>query len=205
MKLDAALADFLRERGATDNDIAYLRHSDAVTELLSWANYREDNGGCVCCDGGRVHYRDCKVFAAWHALEMHEALDAIDAAHEAALHEQAQRAGALLADDWSRRMRSYMSQLETHLYRGSPQRLTVSGIEDALLNQARNANQPAQYFINSRDAALIEQSGAQLPRGIAVIPSQFVPEGTAYLLGEQTPLDDAPTVDDGDRLDVDDP
>lgn len=223
VKVDAALADLLRERGATDDELLHLEKFDAVRDLLSWASYRDDAGDCLSCDGGRVHYRDCVVFKAWHALGMSEALGAIEAAHEVALYEHARRGGKVAGIEAFVQNEGTLFQIDrTYDYESArvaqPQTLTITGLMASLENQARN-DAPAPLFVTQRDYDILRRDGV-LPAasesacaagfgGIRVQPSPYVPEGTAYMFGpalsEQTPLDDAPAVDDDDRLDVDDP
>jgi hypothetical protein len=88
MKLDDATVDRLRELGATDDMLTWLREPEAVRMLLRHdPTSHADCHQCAECGQHRWegHLRECGVFAAWWALRHPWAFAAINAAHAEAL------------------------------------------------------------------------------------------------------------------------
>lgn len=104
MKLDDATADRLRELGASDDMLQWLREPGAVRELLKYAPlYADRTEQCSGCGApaGEAHQnwngndgkglRHCEVAAAWRALgDRRGALD-VDNAWDEALEQERPR------------------------------------------------------------------------------------------------------------------
>lgn len=94
----AVLADALRSALPESDAAEVLRwatHPEAVRELLKHASGEEfDSGGesrCAACFSHDVHYRTCRIAAAWRALGDPRGAADIERAHEEALREQERR------------------------------------------------------------------------------------------------------------------
>ena len=87
MKLDDATVDRLRELGATEEMLTWLREPEAVRALLRLnpTPSRVD----VACDCGvdhdEAHFRTCIVVTAWRALGDPRGAEDVERAHEEAL------------------------------------------------------------------------------------------------------------------------
>ena len=103
VKLDQATEDRLRELGATDDVLRWVRNPDAVRALLKDPP-ADRNGECpgsieyddasrdvrgFACGGSEYdsHRRDCPIAAAWRALGDPRGAADIENAHEEALRE----------------------------------------------------------------------------------------------------------------------
>lgn len=97
MTLDEATIDRLRELGATDEMLTWLRHPEAVRALLK-GEPTDRNGECTGAESGcygspyAPHIRLCEVAASWRTLGDPRGAQDIELAHEEALLEHKTRA-----------------------------------------------------------------------------------------------------------------
>lgn len=92
MNLDDATADQLRELGATEDMLTWLRHPEAVRTLV---NLDPEVGGdyaCQKCMSYAAHLSSCVVAAAWRALGDPRGAEDIERAHVEAIGEDGWRA-----------------------------------------------------------------------------------------------------------------
>lgn len=94
MKIDQATEDRLREEGAAEDMLRWLRFPEAVRLLLEpRIEFRQGEPACSVCGAYTFlsHNRDCKVVDAWRLLKLPEFDEEIFTAHGEALMEDRQR------------------------------------------------------------------------------------------------------------------